>query len=523
MSRAIQRCGRHATVLLAVAFAAPAIGAGAAQASPARYIYEQCDSVLPGGGSAGVTFPAISNTPYVASNSCAQPGGALTISQVGTSFGSYMFWNVPNGAPAGSHTESITLSATVCTQGDPAVLAYAFQQPWLDNCREETRTFRNESSLALGFRIWLECNSRTSSCPPGPSIAAHYFATTMADPVAPSVTSLAGSLLSGPVARGHQTLSGVGHDVGGGLSKLSVLVNGLAAGQPKASRCALARANNPSIVGTVAATPSPCPESESASWTLDTSALPFHDGANSVQVCASDFATIDDPNTTCSAPQSVNVDNSCAESQVVGGETLSAQFSQSSSDSITVGYGRKAEIAGALTTDAGRPVAGATLCVQTQTLGVKASPVSAGTVKTDAEGRYSYTVPAGPNRKVQIGYRHDSIQIARQLRYYAHTKPSLRSSARHLRNGEWIHFSGQLPGPHRRGRVVVLQANVVGSKRWITFRKATSAYKGIFRAAYHFSATTRATIYRFRAVVPNQTGYPWVEGASKPVKIKVTG
>jgi hypothetical protein len=128
----------------------------------------------------------------------------------------------------------------------------------------------------------------------------------------------------------------------------------------------------------------------------------------------------------------------------------------------------------------------------------------------------SVTVPETP------GYRHGAVQVARDVRYYAHARPSLHSSPEHLQNGDWVHFWGQLPGPGRRGRVVVLQANVLGSKRWITFRKATSAGKGIFRAGYHFTSTTQATTYRFRAVVPVQDGYPWVQGHSKPVKVLVS-
>jgi hypothetical protein len=70
---------------------------------------------------------------------------------------------------------------------------------------------------------------------------------------------------------------------------------------------------------------------------------------------------------------------------------------------------------------------------------------------------------------------------------------------------------------------VVLQAGTVGSQRWITFQKATTNSKGVFRAAHRFSATSRRTRYRFRAVVPRQAGYPWVAGHSKPLEVLVTG
>lgn len=519
----VQRCGRKAIVTLTVVLAATALAASAAQASPARYIYEQCDSILPGGGSAGVTFPANLGGPYSPANRCADPGGGLTISQTATSYGSFSYWNVPSGAPAGGHTESITLSATVCTQGDSAVLAYAFQQPWLGACSEETRTFRAESSLDLGFLVWLGCNSRIVSCPPGPSIAAHYFATTMVDPVAPSVAGLGGGLFGAGVLRGHQTVSAIGHDRGGGVSSVSIQVNGLLAAKPKTGNCQLARANNSSVIGVVATVITPCPSDVNASWTLDTSAYPFHNGANTVAICASDFATLGDPNTTCSPARTINVDNSCTNSPVPGGESLSAQFATSRREETTVPFGRSAKITGRLSNSAGDAIPGATICLQTQTLDNHRSLVPLATVTTDAHGRFSYDLRPGPNRRILIGYRYDTFQIDRSVRYYSRAEPTLKATPRKLENGKRIHLQGRLPGPGADGRVVVLQANVVGSRRWITFRRATSARKGIFRATYHFTATTQTTTYRFRAVVPNQTGYPWVEGASKPVKVRVTG
>jgi hypothetical protein len=82
------------------------------------------------------------------------------------------------------------------------------------------------------------------------------------------------------------------------------------------------------------------------------------------------------------------------------------------------------------------------------------------------------------------------------------------SALRKLRNGERVHLSGSLPGPGAAHRVVVLQANVPGSHRWITFRKATTGERGRFKARYHFTSTTRKITYLFRAVVPGRPGIP---------------
>ena len=372
------------------------------------------------------------------------------------------------------------------------------------------------------FWVWLSCDNPHVAAL-APRIYAHYFATTEVDPVAPTLADLEGSLISGNVVRGHQTLKVKAHDEGGGISNISVSVNGLPATQPQVSNCEVATANNPSVQGTVAAAITPCPTETAADWNLDTQAYPFHDGANTVQVCASDFATLSNPNTTCSPAQTVNVDNSCTESPVGGGEVLSAQFSESNSDTITVGYGQGAKVTGQLTNNAGDPVSGATLCVKMQTLGVEPSASPVGTVKTDSNGSYTYKVPPGPDRAVVIGYRDDASQIARAVRYYAHAGPSLKLAPRSLADHHRVRFWGQVPGPSGGGRVIVLQANVPGSRQWITFRKATTNAQGDFQSAYRFRSTTRTTTYRFRVVVPPQSGYPWVEGDSHPAKVLVRG
>jgi hypothetical protein len=122
-----------------------------------------------------------------------------------------------------------------------------------------------------------------------------------------------------------------------------------------------------------------------------------------------------------------------------------------------------------------------------------------------------------------IGYRHDSRQVARDVRYYAHVQPTLKLAPGLVHNGQRVRLWGMLPGPRAGRRVVVLQANAPGSKRWITFRRATTGADGGYRSGYRFSSTTRRTRYRFRAVVPRQDDYPWVEGHSMPVAVVVEG
>ncbi|MGB7589281.1 MAG: hypothetical protein WBM00_11290, partial [Solirubrobacterales bacterium] len=269
--------------------------------------------------------------------------------------------------------------------------------------------------------------------------------------------------------------------------------------------------------------PTPCPADMSTSWNLNTQSPPFHDGVNTVQVCASDFSTLNEPNTSCLAPQTIEVDNSCTESAVGGGERLSARFADSGSDVTAVGGGSGAEIVGWLSNNAGDPFSGATLCVKSRVIGVDRSMNQIATIRTDQTGHYSYKLAPGPNREIMLGYRYDTNQVARFVRFYSHAQPALYATPRKVTNLKRVRFRGHLAGPANDGRVVVLQANPPHSKRWITFRRATTDFGGSFRSNYRFTSTTRTTAYRFRALVPEQAGYPWLEGTSGPVKVKVKG
>ncbi len=499
-------------VAIVVAGALPA----SAAASPARYVYEKCDSVLPGGGVSGIVYAPHPMLPFSSENTCGQRGGALVLRQGHVSPGGAAYFGIPIERPPGGRLESITITAASCAGAPSHVFLIGWPTP---SCLWDVRSFRLDDDFKAFF-MELNC---IGECPAGPWIAARYFATTVVDPVAPTLARLDGTLLDPGVKRGRQSIGVEAEDIGGGLSNLSLSVNGLPAAQPRTPGCNIAHAENPSVVGTVAAQVTPCPPRASAEWTVETGAYPFRDGANRVEVCASDFATLGDPNTTCSVSRTVFVDNSCIESPVPGGEVLSAQFSRSHDDTVTVPFGKGAELSGRLANDAGDPIPGATLCLKMQTIGVERQASTVGAVTTDAEGRYRHLVAPGPNREIVVGYRHGSSQVARDVRYYARARPSLRVNHAQVVNGARVRFRGQLPEPSNGGRVVILQAGTVGSKRWITFRRATANATGGFRAAYRFTSTTRRTRYRFRAVVPRQAGYPWVEGHSKPVEVLVRG
>lgn len=501
-------------------------GGAAAQVPGARFVYETCDAALPGGNPPTYEFKNPNGGAMGSFQTCASPGGSLGILESGDAQGAPSWLEVGVPETPGGFVESETITALAAGWAEGNAPSHVHDNGFPPGPGEWAETFHEHSQHELffgsggTFTIALDCNYG-QACATGATIAAHYIAATEVDPTPPSVAGVEGSALSGAILRGHQTLRAQAVDVGGGLSSLLVLANGLPAAAGVPGGCAVASVSNRSTYGTVALSPTPCPPALRGEWSLDTSVYPFHDGANTVQVCASDLATLGAPNTTCSPAQTVSVDNSCTESPVPGGSQISAQFSGSNSETETVGYGTAAEVSGELQSAAGDPVSGATICVKSQTLdtGEAQAPVAA--VKTDAAGHFAYAVPAGPDRELMLGYRHDSFQVAHDVRYYAHAAPSLEADPPRIANGHAVHLWGNLPGPAAEGRVVILQANIVGSRRWITFRRATTDPAGRFKAGYRFHSTTRKTRYRFRAIVPRQDHYPYVEGHSAPAAVLV--
>ena len=348
----------------------------------------------------------------------------------------------------------------------------------------------------------------------GAGVLMHDLAFDVADTAPPDVT-LSGSILSPGVKRGTHDLSVALSDRGGGLTAVTVLVNGVPAAT-QSFKC--------SVANGVAFNFRPCPSSASQGFALDTQRYPFHDGPNSVQVCAADLATDSAANLTCrpGAPLVVEVDNSCAASAVAGGARISLSF-EGGGSSVERGSHEGATVEGRLTDAQGNGVPGATLCVSERTMLPGWGSWPTASVTTGAGGAFSYEVQPGPSREIGFAYRHDREQISAAAAFRSRAVPTLELSRRRVRNGRAIRLFGALPGPEAGGRVVVFQARGPGRRRWHTFRRAETDGDGRFAARYRFRRTTDSTTYRIRAVVPAQSGYPYLQGRSRSRRVRVVG
>jgi hypothetical protein len=510
-----------AALVAAGAFATTATAATAG----ARFVYEQCDPALPGGNPPAYDFH--SQAAYAPFQNCASAGGAVGVTQTGQVQTSPGWVEFGARETPGGFVESVTLTAFANFQ--PGNGGHVGAEGWPASGLGPTPRYffiRSEPGYCLfcegggggAFTAALTCSA---TCEPGGAIGAQYIAAVEVDPHPPMVATVEGPLLSGIVLRGHQALTATATDTGGGVSVVEALVNGVVAPGATPGACAVAKVENPSYHGLAAWSPRPCPATLPGSWNLDTAEYPFHEGTNTVQVCASDFATTGPPNTTCSPVQTVEVNNSCTESPVAGGQVLGATFAHSGSEATVVPFGQAAEVSGTLADQAGDPIPGATICVQAQLQGEAGEPAPIATATTDAAGAYTYEVPPGPNRRLLVGYRHDSFQVGKTLTVGTHARPTLILSKGRVKQGGRVKITGELPGPSAAGRVLVLQASSLHGRRWLTFRRVTTGPRGGYRARYRFGHTTHTITYRIRSVVPAQAGYDYEAGVSVPARVKV--
>ena len=213
------------------------------------------------------------------------------------------------------------------------------------------------------------------------------------------------------------------------------------------------------------------------------------------------------------APATVPLSYECGRSPVGGGAHLDASLSDA-----TVRQGQGSNLKGALREGSGAPVAGASLCVFEQ---VEGDPHRRyiGLAYTDAAGNYGFGVTPGPNRTLRAVYRPGNRRLVAQAQLRTRVKPTLRARKSVIHNGQVAHLEGQIPGPRNDDVVIVIQ--VRQGKGWLAFRRYRTRGGGRYEAAYPFHRTIRPTTYEFRAQVRESGGYPYLEGDSDPIALKV--
>jgi hypothetical protein len=381
----------------------------------------------------------------------------------------------------------------------------------------------------------------------------------VADSVSPSL-QIGGPALEHSVISGQPRLDIAASDVGSGVRSVWVDVNG--------QRVATPTTDCSGILGGAdwASTLRPC-GNFSQGIGLDTTQAPFRDGQNTLRVCTADVAMVSGtvPHQVCEQ-RVLTVDNTCADSQGAQQGLASSLFAGFDnpggglSRNLVVYSTQGAKLSGQLRSGGGGPVGGASVCLYEQIDAPAEIRQLSQVTKTRADGGYSLQLPAGPSRDYDVVYRSNDQTLQQQgLNLGSIVVPSLgvgpdlpgtaQTSAHgrspKIRNGKAARFSGQIPGPYASDRVVALEAligrgcakrkhrgrSASAAKRkkrcqpnkWRTFKTLRTDARGRYSGTYRFTQTHGTARYSFRATVPAQAGYPYLEGSSDVQQVTVRG
>jgi len=190
-----------------------------------------------------------------------------------------------------------------------------------------------------------------------------------------------------------------------------------------------------------------------------------------------------------------------------------------------VRYGRVVRVRGRLTDRQRNPLQGVDVQAYTQVRDRSAPPRLIASVKTSRTGRFSFLVRRGPSRTIRIRYDGAS-QIrgaTRVVLLNVRSRTTIRPNRRRVRNGDAVRFRGRIKTGRipDKGKLVELQVYV--RHRWRTFGTTRANRRGRWHFDYRFDGTHGSQVYRFRAKVPPEQGYPFATGRSRVVGVHVTG
>jgi hypothetical protein len=329
------------------------------------------------------------------------------------------------------------------------------------------------------------------------------------DVARPTIGGLGGTILSGAAQRGTQTLGLRASDVGSGIKRLLLSVNGAFVDSDSAD-CATRDG--------IALNFSPCPATAGLGTSLNTAAAPFHDGENTIRACVTDYAA-SAPNERC-ATRRVRVDNDCPISPVTSGTQVDLHFTPGRRTHRKVPYGRRPAVSGELLDAAGRPVGGATVCISQRPPLANSVERTLAVTRTSPAGRVHVPLPRGTSRTVYLTYwRNAELVVTTAVRLRVRAPVRLKIKPHHmLHNGARPRYIARIRGPYHRDREVQFEAKAPGG-RWFGLPgghgTATTSRRGIARTRMpRLRASTNYKL-RFRAVVPKQQGYPYTRGTSK--------
>jgi hypothetical protein len=192
--------------------------------------------------------------------------------------------------------------------------------------------------------------------------------------------------------------------------------------------------------------------------------------------------------------------------------------------SATVPYKHRVVVTGRLTTIDGVPLAGQALVVTTTLRQSHAAPQPFRTVTTGRTGRFSFSVPAGPSRRVDVAFGGGLglLHRTRSVTLHVPAGSTIKAGRTALFGTGTVRFSGRLGLLGARlpagGKIVVLEAEQHGHWTTVASTRARGA-KAAWHAEAHFRGNPGTFPVRLR--IPREAVFPYDAGHSRAIPIRV--
>ena len=207
----------------------------------------------------------------------------------------------------------------------------------------------------------------------------------------------------------------------------------------------------------------------------------------------------------------------CVRSEVAGGTHLSAGFGGAGSEDG--GAGQRLDPQRQPAAASAKGIAGAPLCVFSHVV-TDPGREFLGIAITDAAGDYRFADPSrAPRATSASSTAPTSASCSAEATLMTVVHPTFQIARKVVHNKHVARFSGEIPGPHNDQVVVVLQ--VRSGKGWRAFRRYRTREGGRFSVGYRFTRTVSPTRYVMRAQVRETAGYPYLQGNSPLLYLRV--
>lgn len=190
---------------------------------------------------------------------------------------------------------------------------------------------------------------------------------------------------------------------------------------------------------------------------------------------------------------------------------------------VKVAFGDKVRLSGQLVNRAGHPLADAAIQVYSAEPEGAAQP--AGTVSTDAAGKFTYAVEAQASHSFRFVYSGTSTTLPVEASATVLVKAASSFSAKpaHVLNGDSVTFSGRVRGRSlpEQGKLIELQVKL--SDGFQTFRTIRTNPDGTWRIVYPFDRVCGIQFFRFRVRIPGEAGVALEPANTRGLTVRVRG